>query len=99
VLTKRRESCSSSSASDGDPGWCETKGWLVSASVMVTFCGLSLSTAMTLYVVPIVYVLMDRLCLALTGRSSASGLKRAEEIREQTAQDGRGRLAEPAMVK
>ena len=47
--------------------------------------GLTLSTAMTLYVVPIVYVLMDRLCLAATGRSSAAGLKRAEEIREQVA--------------
>ena len=47
--------------------------------------GLTLSTAMTLYVVPIVYVLMDRLCLALTGRSSAAGLKRAEEIKEQVA--------------
>ncbi len=57
--------------------------------------GLSLSTAMTLYVVPIVYVLMDRLCVKLTGRSSAAGLKRAEEIKEQTERGAAARAGEP----
>jgi multidrug efflux pump len=57
--------------------------------------GLSLSTAMTLYVVPIVYVLMDRLCVKLTGRSSAAGLKRAEEIKEQTERGAAARSGEP----
>jgi multidrug efflux pump len=61
--------------------------------------GLGLSTVMTLYVVPIVYVLMDRLCIAATGRSSAAGLKRAEEIKDQTTHDPRGRLAEAALAK
>ena len=45
--------------------------------------GLTLSTGMTLYVVPAVYVALDRVMLALTGHSSAAGLKRAEEIKEQ----------------
>jgi len=66
---------------------------------LVIVGGLSLSTAMTLYVVPIVYVLMDRLCVRLTGRSSAAGLKRAEEIKEQTDHGPEGRMGEPAMAK
>jgi hypothetical protein len=39
------------------------------------------------------------MCVAVTGRSSASGLKRAEEIKEQTEQTGHGRVPEPALVK
>jgi multidrug efflux pump len=61
--------------------------------------GLGLSTVMTLYVVPIVYILMDRLCLAVTGRSSAAGLKRAEEIKQQTERGPGARLGEPALAK
>ncbi len=61
--------------------------------------GLGISTVMTLYVVPIAYVLMDRLCLRLTGHSSAAGLKRAEEIRVETDQGPKARAAEPVMAK
>ncbi len=46
--------------------------------------GLTLATVLTLFVVPIVYVLMDRLCLALTGHTSAAGLKRARQIQQDT---------------
>jgi multidrug efflux pump len=42
--------------------------------------GLGLSTIITLFVIPIVYILMDAACLRFTGRDSASGLKRAAEI-------------------
>jgi multidrug efflux pump len=66
---------------------------------LVIVGGLSLSTAMTLYVVPIVYVLMDRLSVRLTGHSSAAGLKRAEEIREQTDQGPKARVGEPVLAK
>ncbi|HEX2099148.1 MAG TPA: efflux RND transporter permease subunit, partial [Candidatus Synoicihabitans sp.] len=47
---------------------------------LVIVGGLTLSTMITLYVIPIVYLLMDRICLKLTGHSSAHGLKRAAEI-------------------
>ena len=46
--------------------------------------GLMLSTLITLYVVPIVYLLMDRLCVLVTGRNSAHGLIKAEEIARET---------------
>jgi multidrug efflux pump len=42
--------------------------------------GLGLSTIITLFVIPIVYILIDAACLRFTGRDSASGLKRAAEI-------------------
>lgn len=58
--------------------------------------GVSIATVMTLYVVPAVYVLLDQMCLALTGRSSAAGLKRAAEIKEQVEIET-GRTA-PALV-
>jgi len=61
--------------------------------------GLGISTLMTLYVVPIVYVLMDRLCLQVTGRSSAAGLKRAEEIMEETKHEPKARVGEPVLAK
>ena len=47
---------------------------------LVIVGGLGLSTVITLFVIPIVYILMDEACLRLTGRGSASGLKRAAEI-------------------
>ena len=37
-----------------------------------------------LFVVPIVYVLMDRLCVKFTGHSSAHGLKTAQDIERET---------------
>jgi multidrug efflux pump len=51
---------------------------------LVVVGGLSIATVLTLFVVPIVYVLMDRLCVKLTGRSSAYGLIRAAEIEKET---------------
>jgi multidrug efflux pump len=51
---------------------------------LVVVGGLSIATFLTLFVVPIVYVLMDRLCVTLSGRSSAHGLIRAAEIERET---------------
>jgi multidrug efflux pump len=51
---------------------------------LVVVGGLSIATVLTLFVVPIVYVLMDRFCVKLTGRSSAHGLIRAAEIEKET---------------
>ncbi len=48
---------------------------------LVIVGGLGISTVMALFVVPIAYALMDSLCVRFTGRSSAHGLKRAQEIR------------------
>jgi multidrug efflux pump len=47
---------------------------------LVVVSGLALSTFMTLFVVPAFYVSLDRLCVRLTGRSSAHGLMRAAAI-------------------
>ncbi len=47
--------------------------------------GLLLSTIITLYVIPLVYILMDRICLKLTGRNSAHGLIKAREIERETS--------------
>lgn len=47
---------------------------------IVVVGGLSIATVMTLFVIPIVYVLMDRACVKLTGNSSAQGLIRAAQI-------------------
>lgn len=46
--------------------------------------GLMISTVITLYVVPIVYLLMDRLCVLVTGRNSAHGLIKAAQIARET---------------
>ena len=46
--------------------------------------GLTIATFLTLFVIPIVYILMDRLCVKVTGRSSAHGLIRAAEIERET---------------
>jgi multidrug efflux pump len=42
--------------------------------------GLGLSTIITLFVIPMVYVLLDAACVRVTGHGSARGLKRAAEI-------------------
>src|SRR5690606_13013339 len=48
--------------------------------------GLTIATGMTLFVIPIIYVWFDRVCVKLTGKSSAHGLIQADEIeREVTA--------------
>lgn len=52
---------------------------------LVIVGGLGLSTVITLFVIPIVYILMDRLCVRFTGHGSARGLKRAEEIGREVA--------------
>ena len=46
--------------------------------------GLSIATFLTLFVVPICYVLVDRLCVRVTGHSSAYGLKKAQQIERET---------------
>jgi len=46
--------------------------------------GLTIATVLTLFVVPIVYVLMDRLCVKFTGTRVAHGLIRAAEIERET---------------
>ena len=51
---------------------------------IVVVGGLTIATFLTLFVVPIVYVLMDRLCVKVTGNSSAHGLIRAAEIENET---------------
>lgn len=51
---------------------------------LVVVGGLALSTLITLYVIPIVYLLMDRICVKLTGRNSAHGLIKAHEIEQET---------------
>jgi multidrug efflux pump len=50
---------------------------------LVIVGGLGLSTIITLFVIPIVYILMDAACVRMTGKGSASGLKRAAEIGRQ----------------
>jgi multidrug efflux pump len=47
---------------------------------IVVVGGLSLATVFSLYIVPSVYVLFDAAVRRITGRSSAHGLIRAEEI-------------------
>ncbi len=51
---------------------------------IVVVGGLTIATFLTLFVVPICYTLMDNLCVRLTGKSSAHGLKRADEIERET---------------
>jgi multidrug efflux pump len=50
---------------------------------IVVVGGLTISTVMTLFVIPIVYILFDRICVKFTGHSSAHGLKRAEQIERE----------------
>jgi multidrug efflux pump len=52
---------------------------------LVVVGGLSLATFMTLFVIPIVYILVDTACVKLTGRSSAHGLRKAQEIERETS--------------
>jgi multidrug efflux pump len=47
---------------------------------IVVVGGLTLATVITLFVIPIFYVIIDNLCVRFTGHSSAHGLKLAEEI-------------------
>ncbi len=51
---------------------------------IVVVGGLTLATIITLFVIPVLYILMDRICVKFTGKSSAYGLKRADEIDRET---------------
>lgn len=51
---------------------------------LVIVGGLTIATFLTLFVIPIFYVLMDNLSMRLTGKSSAHGLIRADEIETET---------------
>jgi multidrug efflux pump len=51
---------------------------------LVVVGGLTIATFLTLFVVPIVYIMMDRLVVKVTGHSSAHGLIRAAEIERET---------------
>ncbi len=62
---------------------------------IVVVGGLMISTVITLYVIPIVYIIMDKLCVKFTGHSSAHGLIKAAEIERETA----GAAPEPAHAK
>lgn len=53
---------------------------------LVIVGGLGLSTLITLFVIPMVYLLLDTVCVKLTGHGSARGLKRAEEISREVEQ-------------
>ena len=64
------------------------------------FGGLALATFLTLFVVPIIYVMMDRLCLAVTGHSSARGLRRSKEIMAESEKIDREQgPGEPVLAK
>ncbi len=54
---------------------------------IVVVGGLTIATGMTLFVIPIFYILIDRLCVKFTGHSSAHGLKKAEEIERETREE------------
>jgi len=67
---------------------------------IVVVGGLSIATVLTLFVVPILYILLDRVCVKLTGRSSAYGLKRAAEIETEVERSRHhGGHGEPVMAK
>jgi multidrug efflux pump len=55
---------------------------------LVIVGGLTIATGLTLFVIPIFYVLMDRLVVKITGKSSAHGLVQAEEIEREIASRG-----------
>jgi len=58
---------------------------------LVIVGGLTIATFMTLFVIPLFYVLVDRFVVKVTGHSSAHGLKRAEEIGKE--------VEEPVLAK
>jgi multidrug efflux pump len=58
---------------------------------IVVIGGLSIATVFSLFVVPIVYVLLDRVMVRLTGHSSAYGLIRAKNIQGEMVAPEPGR--------
>jgi multidrug efflux pump len=61
---------------------------------IVVVGGLAIATFMTLFVIPIFYIMLDRLCVKATGKSSAQGLIRAAEIEREV----NPRAREPELV-
>ncbi|MDB6127209.1 MAG: multidrug transporter AcrB [Verrucomicrobia bacterium] len=57
---------------------------------IVVVGGLSLSTFLTLFVVPVFYVIMDNISVRLTGKSSAHGLSKARDIARDVASSAPG---------
>jgi multidrug efflux pump len=53
---------------------------------IVIIGGLGLATLLTLFVVPVIYILFDRMVVKVTGHSSAHGLKRSREIPREMAE-------------
>jgi multidrug efflux pump len=47
--------------------------------------GMTIATVLTLFVVPVFYLLFDRIIRGLTGRSSAHGLRRAANVEAEIA--------------
>jgi multidrug efflux pump len=64
---------------------------------IVVVGGLTIATAMTLFVIPIIYVWFDRLCIKYTGHSSAQGLIRADEIEREVSTADRPAVPQPAL--
>ncbi len=58
--------------------------------------GLTLATFISLFVVPIAYIIIDRLVVKITGHGSAHGLKKAQEIERET---DASRTHEPVLAK
>lgn len=52
---------------------------------LVIVGGLAISTFLTLFVIPVFYIMMDRAVMKVTGQSSAYGLKRAAEIEKEVS--------------
>ncbi len=66
---------------------------------LVIVGGLTISTFLTLFVIPIFYILADKVVFKLTGHSSTHGLKRAEEIEREVADTTPENHREPALAK
>jgi multidrug efflux pump len=54
---------------------------------LVIVGGLSLATVISLFVIPVVYILIDRAVIWVTGHGSAHGLKKAQDIERETARE------------
>ncbi len=55
---------------------------------LVVVGGMTIATVLTLFVVPVFYLLFDRLVFMVTGHSSAQGLRRAARVEEEVQQAG-----------
>jgi len=53
---------------------------------LVVVGGMSIATVLTLFVVPVFYLLFDRLVVKVTGHSSAQGLRRAARVEHEVAE-------------